>query len=484
MKNLKFALMLIIVFFVATPLIKVSAAEYDVQTITLSFNASKHFKFRHDILRVVAGSDDIIRIKQLPPAKNEFIISAREHAGTTTLFVWTVDSDEPHEYIINVEDSGLSEIIERMINLPDVHVKKVGERILLSGTVKNQYERNYAIQAVRLYLGNTTGASLNTGSTTSLEINTQTSDSRSGGTIGSNSEQDSSNIIDLLHVLNPTKIRFEAQIVEITSDNTKDLGIQYGVAGSDGVFYFGENYGSDNAPRFNSRPLKWVEQRFGSINATINALVTKGKARILSRPNITTLDGEDAAIQVGGEIPYTTINYNGYVTTQFKDYGIILQLKPVVDAEGRITSAIHTEVSNMSGETVNGYPIINTRRADTVMTMASGSTMIIGGLIDSTEAKNISKIPLLGDIPIIGEFFKYTSKRKEKRELIILVTPHIVSDYDTRRANMSDDMRDYYNEQQREQDSLNDVDLNATPPLPEVFEEPKANSKFKNPNKK
>ncbi len=374
-----------------------------------------------------------------------------------------------------------------MINLPDVHVKKVGDRILLSGTVKNQYERNHAIQTARLYVGSSTGASLNFGSTVNPEMNTQDAESSGGGTLASGDHvQNTGNIIDLLHVLNPTRIRFEAQIIEINSDKAKDLGIQYGNAGSGGVFYFGESYGSSDAPTFAHRPLKWFEQRFGSINATINALVTKGNARILSRPNITTLSGEQAVIQVGGEIPYTVVGVDGFATTRFKNYGIILQLKPVVDAENRITSAIHTEVSNISGQTVNGLPIIATRRADTVMTLQSGATMIVGGLMDSSESKNLAKIPLLGDIPIIGEFFKYTSKSRDKRELIILITPYLVSDDDTYHSGMTDDMRDLYNAGQREKNSLNDVDLNEPPPpLPETFEQPKQQKfKFVNPNKR
>ena len=116
------------------------------------------------------------------------------------------------------------------------------------------------------------------------------------------------------------------------------------------------------------------------------------------------MSGEQATIQIGGQIPYTVSNSNGS-TTSFKDYGIILRFKPIVDAENRITSAIHTEVSNLSGQTVDGQPIIATRSADSVINMHSGATMVIGGLMDSSEAKNVSKIPLLGNIPILGEFF-------------------------------------------------------------------------------
>ena len=205
--------------------------------------------------------------------------------------------------------------------------------------------------------------------------------------------------------------------------------------------------------------MKWVEQRFAPINATIHALVTNGNARILSRPSLTTLSGEQATIQIGGKIPYSISNVTG-TTVQFENYGIILQFKPIVDEQNRIVSTVHTEVSNLSGQSVNGQPIVSTRRADSVINLDSGSTMIVGGLMDSTESKAVSKIPLLGDIPILGEFFKYTSKRRDKRELIILVTPYIVENEQASQARMSNSMRDYYRQGQLEHNGLNEVDLN------------------------
>lgn len=196
---------------------------------------------------------------------------------------------------------------------------------------------------------------------------------------------------------------------------------------------------------------------------SLNALITKNKAKILSRPSIMTMSGEQATIQIGGEIPYSVSNISG-TTVNFRNYGIILQFKPIVDAQNRIVSTISTEVSNLSGQTVDGQPIISTRRADAVVTMDSGSAVVIGGLMDSSERKVVQKIPLLGNIPIIGEFFKYSSTTKSKQELIILVTPYIVSGYESSRAGMSDAMRDYYREGQREKNHLRDVDLNEPPP--------------------
>lgn len=359
--------------------------------------------------------------------------------------------------------------IEQAIGLPDVHVKKVDERILLTGTVQNQYERNYAIQIARLYVGGGSEASLSFGSTVNPELKTQGSDtSVTSTTLAKDNEvKDDGDVIDLLQMLNPTQIRLEAQIIAIRPQDVKNLGFRYDGTGSTsasnpGVFYGGEYYKDDND--FRNNPWRWFVNSRANINYSLNALITKSKAKILSRPSIMTMSGEQATIQVGGRIPYTTITTTGTYVVERDNYGVILQLKPIVDGEGRIVSAVHAEISSLSGETVNGNPILDRRSADTVVTMDSGSTMVIGGLMDSSERKVVSKIPLLGNIPILGEFFKYTSKTKDNHELIILVTPYIVSGYEKSRAGMSDAMRDYYREGQREKNHLRDVDLNEPPP--------------------
>ena len=106
--------------------------------------------------------------------------------------------------------------------------------------------------------------------------------------------------------------------------------------------------------------------------------------------------------------------------------------------------------------------------------MNSGSPIVIGGLIDSTETKIVQKIPLLGDIPIIGEFFKNTSKSRDKRELIIVVTPYLVDEEEISRAPMSQTMREWYDQQEKQREAMESHDFK--PPEPEVVieEEPKS----------
>lgn len=461
----------------------VHAEESNVQIINLSFNSAKHFKLDGNISRVFIGSSEIATAVQLSPSLNEFVVTGHGE-GSTTLFIWTVDGTK-YEYIINVtkEETAQATAIEKAIGLPDVHVKKVENRILLTGTVRNQYERNFAVQTARLYVGSGSGSSLSFGSTVNTSLTPQSSVSTSSSsTLAENNKvEEGGNVIDLLQMLQPTQIRLEAQIIAINPQDIKNLGIDYGgsdPSGSPGIFAAGESYAGVS---FRNNPWRWLTERRANINLSIRALITQNRAKLLSRPSIMTMSGEEAVIHVGGKIPYITY-VNNSSHTEWQQYGIILQLKPLVDADNRIVSAVHAEVSSISSENVQGYPIIEQRRADSVVTMNPGSTMIIGGLMDSSERKVVRKIPLIGDIPIIGEFFKYSSKRKDKQELIILVTPYLVDDYGSSYAGMSNQMRDYYHQGQREKYSLNDVDLNEPPPPEEPAKKKKVKQNDSNVN--
>ena len=542
-----------------------STVQAQPEMLTLNKNTSHYMNMNQPITRIaIGGNKDFATVVQLPGSKSEFLIVTKKEPGTTTLFVWTADGVR-HEYIITVseEDPGQALLIEQAIGLPDVHVRMVGNRVLLTGTVEDQYEKNYALQTVRLFVGKASDSSLLVGSGFDMKLDTTAADDvgRSEDLEASRSEN-TGEIIDLLQIRHPTKIKLEAQIIEINSEDAKALGLQYGTNGSSGIFSFGEDYNrshttitetsSDNWSRnysgdwtdsysgdssngysgtrysytgdtnnnytnsfnndwsngydngrnggndwsggnsfsrsvnvsysdlvgFANNPLKWIGQHFAPINMTLTALTTKGKAKILSRPNVMTLSGEQATIQIGGRIPYTSVNANGSSNVRFENYGIILQFKPVVDEQKRINSIIHAEVSNISNQAVNGQPIITTRSADSMINVSSGGTIVIGGLMDSSEIKNVEKIPLLGDIPILGEFFKHTSKSRDKRELIILVTPRIIGEDDAGQTYWSPTMREWYGLDQKYREAMERVDFNQ--PKAEEDPTPKVDEPFTN----
>ncbi len=441
----------------------VSAAEL----LSVGVHSSRYVSMPTSITRIAVGDPEIATIVRVPSSRTEFLVVAHK-AGTTSLFVWGADGAR-YEYIVGVspEDEGQAKVIESAIGLPGVRVKMVDGKVLLTGTVENQYERNYAMRTAQLFVKDDTSGNLSVGSNANMRLQAQTADKNSrSGSVGGNTYSSAGSVIDLLHLRHPSQIKLEAQVVAINPTENSDLGFVYGSGtGSDlisspGVFYGGQSYGSGGSTTFRNNPWTWLTEHHSDINVALRALVTQNRAKILSRPSITTMSGEEAVIQVGGEIPYTTRDKNGNPTTEFKDYGIILQFKPLVDAENRIVSSIHTEVSMPSGETIDNQPILDKRRADAVVTATSGSTMVIGGLMDSREYKVVRKFPFLGDIPIIGEFFKYTSKSRNRQELIILVTPRLVDENSASKAEMTNDMHKFYQKGQQEKATMKKVDLN------------------------
>ncbi|MDD5302213.1 MAG: type IV pilus secretin PilQ [Elusimicrobia bacterium] len=172
------------------------------------------------------------------------------------------------------------------------------------------------------------------------------------------------------------------------------------------------------------------------LNATLTAAASEGKAKILSEPKIATLNNQAANINVTTQIPYVTSNVASTgVQTQTVAYvttGIQLTVTPSINADGRITLQVNPNVSQPSstaaGSTQTGAPAVDSRNAMTTVLVRDGETIVIGGLITDTLQDTISKIPLLGDIPILGWLFKKKTKSRVRAELLIFVTTRILPD--------------------------------------------------------
>ena len=380
------------------------------EPVEVSLNESKYMA-ASGITRLAVGNPAIADVQLL--SSGDFLLVGKK-AGTTSLIVWS-DGGRRTEYTVYVagNDRGMASAIQDAIGYPKVHVQMMKDRVMLRGKVENQYEHDIALKIAGLYTGG-----------------------------------DDSSVIDLLEMEHPSQIRLEAQIIEINSDYTKNLGIQYwsqtpgsnsssgsssgnsnsGITvGTAGLFYGGEDFSSTR------KHGGWLGSHVANVNVTLQALINEGKARILSRPSITTMSGKTANILIGGRIPIPVSDGNGNVSIDWHEYGVKLNIEPVVDSEDKITSKVHAEVSTLDyshGVKIDSFsvPGIATREAESEVNVRSGMTMAIGGLINSEDAKIVSKIPLLGDLPIIGRFFRHTSNTRDKREVIILITPTLVAD--------------------------------------------------------
>ena len=164
-------------------------------------------------------------------------------------------------------------------------------------------------------------------------------------------------------------------------------------------------------------------------SAKLNALVSDGKAKILARPNITTIQGHEAVINIGGDVPVPTQTVTETATTNtvtYRQAGIILRCTPRVNAEGQITAEVHTEVSTPEFVTDLKAYRFQRRSADTMVRLQDGETMVIGGLIGSEESHSLSKVPFLGDLPILGAFFKSVRHSHTESEVMIFLKAHVL----------------------------------------------------------
>lgn len=424
--------------------------------LNVSVNGSRYME-DSGITRLAVGNPDIADIRLL--SNNDYLVVGKK-AGSTSLLVWSDHGRQEYNVYVSGDDEGTEKAIQKAIGYPGVKVQMMNGKLLLRGKVKNQYEHDSAVKVAQLYLGSGGGAA----------------SSASANGEGQGAVTDS-NIIDLLDMTNPSQVRLEAQIIEINTSAERNLGIQYWsptigsstgsgsdsgnddlTRGSSGLFYVGENFKNSRGS------FGWLGSHISNMNASLQALVTEGKARILSRPSITTMSGQKANILIGGRIPIPTSAGDGQIAIDWREYGIKLNIEPVVDAENKITSKVHAEVSTLDyGHSVTendfSIPAIASREADAVINVRSGMTMAIGGLLNSQDGKTVTKIPLLGDIPIIGQFFRHTQKTRDNRELLILITPTLVSD-ETPVA-MSQRMKGSYEDNERYLRNAERVNVNT-----------------------
>jgi len=161
------------------------------------------------------------------------------------------------------------------------------------------------------------------------------------------------------------------------------------------------------------------------ITSRINFAVDSGNALILAEPRLATRSGGKATFLAGGEIPFQTSSING-TTTEFKEFGIHLSIEPIVDQNNYIQAHVETEVSAIDPSvSVGGVPGFLSRKTSTDISMRSGETLVISGLINQQASKNITKVKFLGDIPIIGALFRSQTFRDQRSELVIFVTPTV-----------------------------------------------------------
>lgn len=237
------------------------------------------------------------------------------------------------------------------------------------------------------------------------------------------------------------QVLIEARIVKAESDFRKELGASWGLAGSDQVdFSLGNSSSgtlegilatdlgiSDPGAAFS---LSYLSNNL-LIDLELSALESGGFGEIVSQPKVLTADKKKASIKSGVEIPYQAVTNNGdasgaVVETQFKEAVLQLEVTPQITPDNRVIMDILVKQDSVGSFTVNGEPAINVTEISTQALVGNGQTLVLGGIFQSEELTGDQKVPILGDLPLVGNLFKKQMRTRDKREILIFITPKII----------------------------------------------------------
>ena len=250
------------------------------------------------------------------------------------------------------------------------------------------------------------------------------------------------------------QVMLEARIVEVNTDELKELGIDWDLLNRQGFTFIEENpdatYPGDpenpgpitadklisNTPGTNDI---WKLKNFARLPKTfrvfLDMLIRDGNARVMAQPKLVTLNGKPASMLAGQRVPYLTsqtVFAGGAAapteTVQMEEVGIKLSITPLINADGYITVQVRPEVSTIVGfrGADNSLPVVATRQAETTVRLKDGSSVVIGGLLSQEKTTSMTKVPLLGNVPFLGAFFRHENTTSSNRDLVIEVTPHLL----------------------------------------------------------
>jgi len=386
-------------------------------------NKSLLLNLKNPAVRVSVSNPAIADLILISPTQLQINGTA---VGTTSMIIWERGNDKPTFFDLKV--AGDQAIIESQIreSAPNdnITVQYANDTVVLSGKVAYEQTRKKAEEIAKAF---------------------------------------APKVINNISIDEPQQVLLQVKVAQVDKSSLKKLGISYVVKGttaevfsnmigapsggstvsqtSSGSGFTTSQVGSGTGISGNVTGLGSFNPLDGyqigvsyfpaGVGAVINALATKGLAKILAEPNLLVKSGQEGNFLAGSRIPYNVLISTGGAATSsivFETVGIKIKFKPEVLENGLISLKIDpAEVSSIAGTLqVNGYPIIDTREVRTIVDLKDGESLILAGLLQEEQIKTMSKIPLLGDIPILGALFRSTQDDIKDKELVFFITPKIV----------------------------------------------------------
>ncbi len=346
-------------------------------------------------------------LDSLTSSPHQIVLTAKL-AGTSSVVLWSESGrSQLYTVLADVDVAGLEESLAQALPGDHVEVKAVQGRVYLSGVVGSDDAADEAARLAANY----------------------------------SKEVVNSLVVDPRHI---QQVELKVRIAEVDRTKVEQWGFNFFSAGQNAGAVTTGGFAPPSFPQVGGGGTQTLIQDalnifyFNSnlnIGFTLRALQDKGILQVLAEPNLTTVSGQAAKFQAGGEFPYPVIqgSSGGFtsVTIQFRPYGVQLEFTPYVHPDGSIRLRVKPEVSALdytNAVKISGYtiPAISTRKADTEVELKSGQSFAISGLLDNRITDSMSKIPGIGDIPILGQLFRSKNLNHAVTELIVIVTPTVV----------------------------------------------------------
>lgn len=398
----------------AAPTTALNAAPASMQdnAILLSVGGSKVINLPAKMSDVVIGDPDVVDVHVR--SQNQLYLIAKK-AGETTVFATTTTGKVLFSGTVRVGNNltSIDEMLKLAMPNADIAVNKMNGMVLLTGTIAAPEDAAEAERLTQAFVGK--------------EVT----------------------VVSRLRTATPLQVNLQVKIAEVTKDVGHKIGMNItGLGTGTGSFSgyinradraFQTNTGggaptSDisrswlfNSPTDGTTSLGFVAKLLGmDVAAALDLAESSGLATTLAQPNLTSLSGETASFLAGGEYPYTVSNGTQGNSIEFKQYGVQLAFTPTVLADGRISLRVRPTVSSLDFSINASVPALKSRTAETTVELGSGQAFMIAGLLNNDTANNISKVPGLGNLPILGSLFKSRNFQRHETELVIVVTPYLV----------------------------------------------------------
>ncbi len=431
------------------------------ETLTIQVNHGLLLKVRN-AERVVVAAPDIADVNLI--TRNELMIIAKK-IGETTISVWDARGFTTYRVVvISGPVPDVAKAVTEALREPNVQVKVVGEAVVLEGRVKTEAEKARA-ESIASGFGKKVVNLLTVEQPTTPPLSaTQVLEAQLReafrelpvvvkvidkdtvlieGTVANQLEFRRleaiakalvKNAVLLVRMREPMQIQVTTFFAEIDRQALRQIGVEWG--GLRPVS--GGALGTDPAItidpftfHFGNLGQSWPTTALQLLIARLTLLESRGLSRTLANPRLIVLEGRAAKLLVGGEVPIPVLGSDGRVTIIFKEFGVRVELKAIVEAGEAMTLDLKTEVSSLdfaNAIIAAGFriPTIKSRRVETVLSMRPGEFLVMGGLIQREESQTVQQIPVLGDIPILGALFRSVRFQRGETELVIFVSPTIV----------------------------------------------------------